>query len=79
MDWYNHNGIYFFTMEDKRVTSRNWVKLFLTTLLVGGVTTAIVGFIVRWNEFQPYFTEFKIIDILSTYYLVNCLWAFCLV
>jgi KinB signaling pathway activation protein len=48
------------------VTSRNWVKLFINTLLVGGLTTAIVGFIVRWNEFQPYFTEFKLIDILST-------------
>ncbi|MBT2698311.1 KinB-signaling pathway activation protein [Bacillus sp. ISL-40] len=48
------------------MTSRNWVKLFLNTLLVGGLTTAIVGFIVRWNEFQPYFTEFKLIDILST-------------
>ena len=38
----------------------------MTTLLVGGVTTAIVGFIVRWSEFQSYFTEFQIIDILST-------------
>ncbi|MBV7509723.1 KinB-signaling pathway activation protein [Bacillus sp. sid0103] len=48
------------------MTSRNWVKLFINTLLVGGLTTAIVGFIVRWNEFEPYFTEFKVIDILST-------------
>ena len=48
------------------VTSRNWVRLFLTTLSIGGLTTAIVGFIVRWNEFQPYFTEFKILAILST-------------
>ncbi|WML42624.1 KinB-signaling pathway activation protein [Neobacillus sp. PS3-40] len=48
------------------MTSRIWVKLFLTTLMVGGLTTAIVGFIVRWNEFLPYFTEFKLIDILST-------------
>ncbi|CAH2716605.1 hypothetical protein BACCIP111895_03792 [Neobacillus rhizosphaerae] len=47
------------------MTSRNWVRLFMTTLLVGGVTAAIVGFIVRWNEFQSYFTEFKIMDILS--------------
>jgi KinB signaling pathway activation protein len=38
----------------------------MTTLVVGGVMTAIMGFIIRWNEFQPYFTEFKIIDILST-------------
>ncbi|MGG3561277.1 KinB-signaling pathway activation protein [Neobacillus rhizosphaerae] len=48
------------------MTSRNWVRLFMTTLLIGGITTAIVGFIVRWNEFQPYFVEFRIIDILST-------------
>lgn len=66
LDWYNHNVIYICSMEVYRVTSRNWVKLFLNTLLVGGLTTAIVGFIVRWNEFQPYFTEFKLIDILST-------------
>jgi KinB signaling pathway activation protein len=48
------------------VTSRNWVKLFLTTLMIGGITTVIVGFIVRWNEFSPYFIEFKIMNILST-------------
>jgi KinB signaling pathway activation protein len=53
-------------LEDKSVTSRIWVKLFLTTLMVGGLTTAIVGFIVRWNEFLPYFTEFRVIDIIST-------------
>src|SRR3954454_4136338 len=66
LDWYNHNVIYICSMEVYRVTSRNWVKLFINTLFVGGLTTAIVGFIVRWNEFQPYFTEFQIIDILST-------------
>jgi KinB signaling pathway activation protein len=48
------------------VTSRIWVKLFMRTLLVGGVTTAVLGFIVRWSEFQSYFTEFQIIDILAT-------------
>lgn len=48
------------------MTSRNWVKLFLTTLAIGGLTTAVVGFIVRWSEFQPYFTNLKIADILST-------------
>jgi KinB signaling pathway activation protein len=52
-------------MEDKSVTSRNWVKLFLTTLMVGGLTTAIVGFVIRWREFLPYFTEFKIMNIIS--------------
>jgi KinB signaling pathway activation protein len=56
----------FCNMEVYSVTSRNWVRLFMTTLLIGGITTAIVGFIVRWNEFQPYFVELRIIDILST-------------
>jgi KinB signaling pathway activation protein len=48
------------------VTSRNLVRLFMTTLLVGGITTVIVGFIVRWNEFETYFTELQIVDIAST-------------
>jgi KinB signaling pathway activation protein len=34
--------------------------------MIGGITTVIVGFIVRWNEFSPYFIEFKIMNILST-------------
>lgn len=48
------------------MTSRNLVRLFMTTLLIGGFTTVIVGFIVRWNEFETYFTGFQILDIAST-------------
>jgi KinB signaling pathway activation protein len=48
------------------VTSRYLVKLFFTTLLLGGITTGIVGFIVRWDEFQPYFVNLQIIDIIMT-------------
>lgn len=29
------------------------------------MTTAIMGLIVRWGEFQPYFTEFRLKDIIS--------------
>ncbi|MEH7352536.1 KinB-signaling pathway activation protein [Neobacillus drentensis] len=47
------------------MTSRNLVKLFKNTLLVGGVTTIIVGLFVHWNELQPFFVDFKIIDIIS--------------
>ncbi|GHI00444.1 KinB-signaling pathway activation protein [Neobacillus kokaensis] len=47
------------------MTSRNLVKLFWNTLLVGGVVTALVGVLVRWHELQPFFADFKIIDILS--------------
>ncbi|SFB26804.1 MULTISPECIES: KinB-signaling pathway activation protein [unclassified Bacillus (in: firmicutes)] len=47
------------------MTSRNLVRLFFSTLLVGGLTTGIVGFIVRWEEFQPIFSDFDIVEILS--------------
>ncbi|MDE3840638.1 KinB-signaling pathway activation protein [Bacillus methanolicus] len=47
------------------MTSRNWVRLFLTTLIIGGLTAGIVGFIVRWNEFRPLFIDFNIKEILS--------------
>lgn len=53
-------------MEAVNVTSRIWVKFFMTTLLIGGLVTALLGFIVRWNEFQPYFTNFQFLDIVST-------------
>ena len=47
------------------MTSRNWVHLFLTTLVVGAVTTAVVGFIVRWSEFQHLLSDFNILEFLS--------------
>jgi KinB signaling pathway activation protein len=64
-DWYNQYGIYFLLLEDNGVTSRIWVRLFMTTLLIGGITTAIVGFIINWNEYVHYFIDLKIINILS--------------
>lgn len=54
-------------MEDITLTSRNWVKLFFTTLALGGITTGILGFIIRWDEFQSYFLNFNIGSILSTF------------
>jgi KinB signaling pathway activation protein len=54
------------------VTSRNLVRLFFSTLLLGGITTGIVGYIVRWNEFEPYFSEFQLVDIImSLFWLVG--------
>lgn len=62
------------------VTSRNLVRLFMTTLLVGGVTTAIVGFIIRWNEFQHYFTDFDFKSIvLTTIWLIGMGFLFSLI
>ena len=49
------------------MTSRNVVKLFLSTLLIGGFTTGIAGFIVRWNEFASYFIDFNMVKIASTF------------
>ncbi len=52
-------------MEDVNVNSRNWVRLFLSTLLVGGVTTGIIGFLLKWSEYKDLFLNFDIIEILS--------------
>lgn len=54
-------------LGDRIVTSRNVVKLFFSTLLIGGVVTAITGFIVRWGEFEQYFQNLNIIGIISTF------------
>jgi KinB signaling pathway activation protein len=37
----------------------------MSTLLVGGLTTGVVGFIVRWDEFEPIFTSFDLLEIVS--------------
>lgn len=47
------------------MTSRNWVNLFFTTLVVGAVTTGVVGFIVRWDEFQHLLSDFSMMEFLS--------------
>ncbi|MDQ0216167.1 KinB signaling pathway activation protein [Oikeobacillus pervagus] len=47
------------------MTIRNWVKFFWHTLMVGGMTSAVVGFIVRWNEFSPLFSNMEIKEIFS--------------
>lgn len=52
-------------MEDVNVNSRNWVRLFLSTLLIGGVTTGIIGFLLKWSEYKDLFINFDIIEILS--------------
>ena len=50
------------------VTSRIWVKLFLSTLVIGGLTTGFLGFIIRWNEFAHLFTNFDVLEIISTFF-----------
>jgi len=41
------------------------VKLFISTLLIGGIATGITGFIVRWSEFKPFFVDFNLVEILA--------------
>ncbi|MBD8070910.1 KinB-signaling pathway activation protein [Bacillus sp. PS06] len=45
--------------------SRNWVKLFLSTLLVGALSTSIVGFALKWDEYKQLFVNVEVIEILS--------------
>ena len=49
------------------MTSRIWVKLFLSTLVIGGLTTGCLGFIIQWNEFAHLFTNFDVLEIISTF------------
>lgn len=44
------------------MTSRNWVKLFISTLFVGGITTGIVGFFI----FNHLFVDVGMLGVLST-------------
>lgn len=47
------------------MTSRNWVYLFFTTLIIGAVSTIFVGFAVEWSKYSVFFATFNIIEILS--------------
>ncbi|WP_409303805.1 KinB-signaling pathway activation protein [Peribacillus sp. SCS-155] len=49
------------------MNSRNIVRLFLSTLLIGGLTAGIVGFIPRWSYFQPMFTSLQLGEIFSSF------------
>nr|WP_247739313.1 KinB-signaling pathway activation protein [Bacillus sp. 165] len=52
-------------MGDYVVNSRNWVRLFFSTLFLGGISTIIVGFIVKWNKYSSLFAQADIKEILS--------------
>jgi len=47
------------------VNSRKWVRLFLTTLIIGGITTGITGFAVRWSEYKELFLEMNLGEIFA--------------
>ncbi|WP_421382705.1 KinB-signaling pathway activation protein [Bacillus salacetis] len=49
------------------MTIRNWIRLFFSTLMVGGIVTGISGVILRWNEFEPWFSDFDLGRIISVF------------
>lgn len=50
------------------MNSRNVVRLFITTLLVGGLMGGIAGMLIRWSEVQHYFTTFDLVSIFSSFF-----------
>ena len=49
------------------MNSRHLVRLFFTTLFLGGIIAGIVGFLVRWEQFQPMFVAGDFLEIISTF------------
>ncbi|MED4456325.1 KinB-signaling pathway activation protein [Metabacillus fastidiosus] len=45
--------------------SRNWVRLFLSTLFIGGIVTILLGFILKWSEYKELFITMNVTEILS--------------
>jgi KinB signaling pathway activation protein len=47
------------------VNSRKWVRLFLTTLFLGGISTVIIGFVLEWDKYNKFFQNFDGKEILA--------------
>jgi len=47
------------------VNSRKWVRLFLTTLFLGGISTVIIGFVLEWDRYDKFFQNFDVKEILA--------------
>ncbi|AFU16283.1 MULTISPECIES: KinB signaling pathway activation protein KbaA [Bacillus] len=47
------------------MNSRKWVRLFLTTLFLGGVSTVIIGFVLEWDKYDKFFQNFDVKEILA--------------
>ncbi|RFU68584.1 KinB-signaling pathway activation protein [Peribacillus saganii] len=50
------------------MNSRNLVRLFITTLLLGGVTAGIVGFVARWDEYRSLFASGDVGELFMTFF-----------
>lgn len=47
------------------MNSRKWVRLFFTTLFLGGVSTVIIGFGLEWDKYAKFFQNFDGKEILA--------------
>lgn len=47
------------------VNSRKWVRLFFTTLFLGGISTIFIGFILGWDKYAKFFQNFDGREILA--------------
>ncbi|TFD99381.1 MULTISPECIES: KinB-signaling pathway activation protein [Jeotgalibacillus] len=47
------------------MTIRNWIRFFVMTLLVGGVTTGVVGITVRWDELTTQLAGEDTVELIS--------------
>ncbi|CAM4241294.1 KINB signaling pathway activation protein [Bacillus luti] len=47
------------------MNSRKWVRLFLTTLFLGGISTVFIGFVLEWDEYAKFFQNFDVKEILA--------------
>ncbi|OEH93228.1 KinB-signaling pathway activation protein [Bacillus solimangrovi] len=47
------------------MNSRKWVYLFFTTLMFGGVSSVITGFMVKWDEYAEVFSSLHVGEILG--------------
>ncbi|PFC83635.1 KINB signaling pathway activation protein [Bacillus anthracis] len=47
------------------MNSRKWVRLFFTTLFLGGVSTVIIGLVLEWDKYAEFFKNFDGKEILA--------------
>ncbi|WP_416829519.1 KinB-signaling pathway activation protein [Ectobacillus polymachus] len=47
------------------MTSRKWIRFFFSTLCLGGVSTIITGFLLRWNTYMHMFYNLQAKEILT--------------
>jgi KinB signaling pathway activation protein len=47
------------------VNSRKWVRLFFTTLFLGGISTVFIGFVLEWDKYAKFFQNFDGKEILA--------------